>query len=270
MTDHELLSIIDAARRHPRVADRIEHHITEALITLGWTRGGANFIVHDALISPDYGTSLSLLENELHHRIFVSAETSLAEPMDARAVRTFMKIIDRIPVCTVLDLGGGSGEIAMRIARYGCKVTIADTIDWRHRKDKDIAFTPVRHNKVRRRDESYDTVVALHVFHHSDDPEALLAEAFRLARSRVIFIESVTNDMVEYMYGCWVDWFYNRVIHYTENPKRKIPVPCRFLPATGWEQMVWRRYSLTPLFSQDLGIYQLLNPEHHHLFVYDK
>lgn len=268
-TDINLLRIIQGAQKNPRVIERIEHHVTGTLIHLGWSERDADRFLSHALhkdLTP--GTDrLDDFEEALSLRMPMPATTNLDACMMARADRTFGMIRKHIPPGSVLDLGGGSGEIAMRIAREGHRVTIADAIDWR--RDRCIGFTQAHNNHVRGRRESYNTVIALHVFHHSEDPEKLLAEAFRLARRRVIFIESVTNDMTGYIYGCWVDWFYNRVIHFTRDPAKKIPVPCRFLPATGWEQMVWRRFGLMPTISHDLGIYQYLNPEHHHLFVYD-
>ena len=80
----------------------------------------------------------------------------------------------------------------------------------------------------------------------------------------------MTENLIGYEYGAWIDWFYNHVIHYAPDIDKKINVPCNFMPATGWGQLVWKLTGLRPSVSTNLGIYQYLNPENHHLFVYDK
>lgn len=187
--------------------------------------------------------------------------------MEERAVEWFSCIKPYLIKGTVLDLGGGSGELANLIKKFGCKVSIADVINW---SKYDIPFVKVKENVIDARDKQFDQVVLLTVYHHTDGVAKLVNESFRVAKKRVTFIESVTENDTGYMYGAWIDWFYNRVIHYSEDPKKKINVPCNFLPTTGWEQLIWKLTSLKPKVSINLGIFQFLNPENHHLFVYDK
>lgn len=260
-----LLQIADDARRNRRVAEQILGYAIRAFVHLGWSEDAARDYARNMLLGANYGPDD---ENILRSAMPMPAMTNLAARMVERADMTYSKIAPHIIEGSVLDLGGGSGEIGKRIARDGHSVYIADVRDWR--RDTSLGFIPVTNNRIGVLDESYDNVVVLHVFHHSEDPEALLKDAFRVARRRVIFLETVANDLEQFLYDCWMDWFYNRIIHYAERPKDKIPVPCRFLPTAGWEQMVWRLYGLEPVASVDLGIYQFLNPIHHHLFVYDK
>ena len=169
----------------------------------------------------------------------------------------------------LLDLGGGSGELAQHIReKYKYPVMIADVLDWR--RHKEIPFVPVVDNHIDLPDGSFATALVVTVFHHTDDPAALVTEAFRLASQRVIFIESVAEDPMMFHYAAWIDWFYNHILHFNPDVAKKINVPCNFKSARGWENLVVKLTGLRPIVSQNLGIYQFLNPEQHHLFVYEK
>ena len=207
------------------------------------------------------------------------AFSHLGEAMRLRAEAWYRQLGEYVEPGTLLDLGGGSGELAwMMYNHINCiqpnsgTVTIADALDWRKEKINGIPFLSVKENKIAADDKSFDTVMAVTVFHHSDDPASLVQEAFRVAKKRVVFIESVTEDLLMYQYGSWIDWFYNRVIHFNPDPAKKINVPCHFMPSTGWEQLVWHLTGLKPTQpqTQNLGIFQFLNPENHYRFVYDK
>lgn len=211
------------------------------------------------------------LNTELNHQ---GAFKKLPERMTERAYAWYRKLIGHLeqPGGEILDLGGGSGELAQIIHKNfnyqaPTEVTIADALDWRK---VDMPFLRVEDNKIHIEDVSFDQVIVITAFHHSDDPETLVKEAFRVAKKRVVFIESVTQNLLLYMVGCWIDWFYNHIIHFNPDIAKKINVPCRFMPTTAWEQLVWRLTGLKPTNSDDLGFYQYLNPENHWRFVYDK
>jgi ubiquinone/menaquinone biosynthesis C-methylase UbiE len=191
----------------------------------------------------------------------------LDDRMRERAHEWFNKIEPYLLKTETLDLGGGSGEVAKLMQAHGCDVSIADVLDWRK---VDMPFIQVNNNQMEIPDGSFDQVVLLTVYHHTNDIQALIKETFRVAKKRVIFMESVTENLIGYQYGAWIDWFYNHVIHYSSDIDKKINVPCNFLPATGWEQLVWKLTGLKPTASINVGVYQFLNPENHHLFVYDK
>lgn len=203
----------------------------------------------------------------------LGAFTYLPERMTQRAYAWYRKVIPHLePGGELLDLGGGSGEVARILhdnfnREAPTDVTIADALDWRK---VDLPFLRVENNQIHINDGTFDQVVVLTVFHHTDDVPALVKEAFRVAKKRVVFIESVTEDLLMYQYGSWIDWFYNHVIHFNPDITKKINVPCHFMPAVAWEQLVWRLTGLTPTVSKNLGIYQDLNPENHHLYRYDK
>lgn len=192
---------------------------------------------------------------------------NLSQRMTDRSHEWFVKIEPHLLKSKTLDLGGGSGEVANLMKDFGCDVTVADALNW---LKFNLPYIKVVDNKTDVPNGAFDQVVVLTVFHHTNNVPALLAEAFRVAKKRVIFIESVTENLSGYEYGAWIDWFYNHIIHYSLDVDKKINVPCNFQPATSWEQLVWKLTGLKPNVSINIGIYQFLNPENHHLFVYNK
>jgi hypothetical protein len=183
--------------------------------------------------------------------------------MEERAKAVAALLTPHLSSGPILDLGAGSGEIAWKLKESGFAVTVADVFNW---TKYPLPFVRIEDNVV---PGSYEQVMVLMVFHHSDNVEKLLSHAFRAASRKVLIIESVTEDRLGFAYGCWIDWFYNRVIHYSKEQDRKIHVPCNFLSASCWSQLIWKLTGLTPALSEPLGIFQHLNPELHHLLVYE-
>ncbi len=276
MTDHQermerLRRIVEKAQHDDDAADMILRQAIGILTRLGMAHDKAESIIHGSMHAQGKYliSDLAAHERELHETIFRDLPAgNLPKAMTKRAQLWYGKLSSPPIGASILDLGGGSGELAsLFYGQYGWEITIADVLDWR--KNKKIPFLPVVGNRVDKPDASFDTVQVITVFHHSDDPAALVREAFRLAKKSVVFVESVTEDVLMYLYGAWIDWFYNHVIHYSEDIEKKINVPCNFRSAAGWEQLVASITGLRPETSRNLGIFQHLNPEQHHLFVYD-
>lgn len=281
---HNLRDIVQSSQCDRFTYQIIRRHVSGILEHLGMPHNLATAWLN-AYVQERQVKNLGQFEAELHASLAEDSGLFRAEAHIGLAKNTGIyeflqeRMQERAQLCldvisphlkkgeSVLDLGGGSGEVANLMQAQGCKVTIADVLNW---NKSGLPFVQVKDNHVALPDGSFDTVVVLTVFHHSDDPAALVSEAFRLAKNRVIFIESVTENPQEFAYGAWIDWFYNRVINYSPEPQKKINVPLHFLPSGKWEELVRTLTGLTPKVSQSLGIYQWLNPEHHHLFVYEK
>ena len=128
-------------------------------------------------------------------------------------------------------------------------------------------------------DNHFDNVLVLTVAHHSDDPQKVLAEAHRVAKpgGRVIVIESVF-DVEDYLdipreqqfkVNMFFDHFYNRVIHYSEDPDQKVNVPFNFNTPTGWADE-YERIGLKRVDFMPLAVDQEAVPEFHFLDVMEK
>jgi SAM-dependent methyltransferase len=274
-----LRRIIQNAQRDLDVARMILREAVGILTALGATNRGAREVIGKSLAEQEI-TDLARFEQNLHDIVYgIGSQNKfcnsgdLPSAMSDRANLWCKSILPHLGFNTddsTLDLGGGSGELAYRISIATDQhrpVSIADVLDWRMHK---LPFFTVANNRVDADDASFSQVVVVTVFHHSDDPAALIVEAFRLARHRVIIVESVTEDLPMYLYASWIDWFYNHIIHFSPDIEKKINVPCNFLPATAWEQLIWKLTGLRPSVSKSLGIFQFLNPEQHYLLVYDK
>lgn len=90
---------------------------------------------------------------------------------------------------TVLDVGCGYGHAALILQeRRGCRVSGVDV----HLGGPRVAGVPMARCdglSLPFPDQSFDGSLVLTVLHHSTDPEALLAEAIRVARRRIVIIE---------------------------------------------------------------------------------
>lgn len=73
-----------------------------------------------------------------------------------------------------------------------------------------------------------------------------------------------------YKYGSIIDWLYNHLLQYNSDITQKVNVPLNFKSADEWERLIWKLTGLEPAVSKNLGIFHWLNPEQHHLLVYDK
>lgn len=264
----DLHRLLQLAILDPIAVQQFRHQAIGVLchLGMGWDEAQHTIDICLSVLKEDPLSAESITAN--HADLYIPAGR-LAACMKARSEITLAQLSDHLIPGSVLDLGGGSGEIASRVAALGHDVTVADVRDWRSYQHRHLPFITVTENRIDLPDHSIDTVLVLMVLHHSEDPESLLCEVFRVAKKRVIIIESVTNTLTAYRYGCLMDWFYNHIVHYEEDPEKKMPVPCNFLPATSWEQLIETIIGLSPRFSIDLGIFQHLNPEHHHLLVYE-
>ena len=265
-----LTRLIRTAANHPDVAQNIRRHATGILTHLGMSWTDAADFIDLAIRMTATSDWLLATESALSDSLPLIVDRMRERRMTERGTRTFARFANLLEPGTVLDLGGGSGEIGAMMKEHGNEVSLADIRDWRGANARRLPFLAVSNNAIPLDSGSIDAVVVLMALHHSNNPKMMLAEAFRVARRDVIIIESVTNTLEEYLYGCWIDWFYNRVLHFVEDAGLRIPIPCNFLPATGWEQLGWKLSGLTPRISKDLGIFQDLNPEHHWLFQWKK
>lgn len=109
-----------------------------------------------------------------------------------RAVGKFRWIRSFLPVerpLRMLDLGAGEGYVGAAAARaLGAEVVLADVVDL-NRTDLPLVRYDGRYLPFP--DDTFDAVILYFVLHHCRDPEAVLREALRVTRGRVLVVESV-------------------------------------------------------------------------------
>ena len=109
--------------------------------------------------------------------------------MRRNAQRRFRKIRPYLVGQTLLDVGAAEGWIGEAAAEEcGMEVDLVDVVD--------LNRTGLPHQVYDGRqlplpNKSRDSVTVLLTLHHCEDPEAVLAEAVRVARRRIIVTESV-------------------------------------------------------------------------------
>lgn len=203
---------------------------------------------------------------------------SFDQKMDFRTLLWYQKIAPHIVGTTFLDLGGGDGRTAKRVyderRNSGSIIDpcIADVLDYSDRV-RGIPYFQTKQTTTPFANDSFDIVFVGTVFHHVgkelDDSLELVAEAVRIAKKRLIVVESVYRDEKERLYTMLIDWFYNRVLRYSAQPDEKVNVPFNFRKPEQWAEEIEKR-GMGITRSNDLGIFQILNPEHHWLYVADK
>lgn len=96
------------------------------------------------------------------------------------------------PGATILDVGGGHGQLAVPLARAGHKVTVLGSDEsCRHRIDAevargDIAFTVGNVIQLPFPDRHFDVVISIRLLPHCERWPELVAELCRVARRAVI------------------------------------------------------------------------------------
>lgn len=97
----------------------------------------------------------------------------------------------------VLDIGGGSGYLSMRLQKAGYSSALTDVIDYRTEKARSLPFKlMVSPTRLPYDDDQFDSAFFFEVLHHVDNQHhiALLTDAGRVAK-RVVIIENV-YDMI--------------------------------------------------------------------------
>jgi SAM-dependent methyltransferase len=136
----------------------------------------------------------------------------------------------------VLDVGTGDGRIAAALAERRSDLRI-EGIDVLVRPDTAIPVTPFDGRVIPKAAGSMDVVTMFDVLHHADDPEALLAEAARVARSCVIVKDHVANGWIARAILAFMDDVGNR--------RHGVALPHHYLSAGEWSAAI-ARLGLTP------------------------
>lgn len=97
----------------------------------------------------------------------------------------------------VLDVGGGSGYLSMRLQKAGYSSALTDVLDYRAEETQSLPFKLMTSPaQLPYDDDQFDSAFFFEVLHHVDDPHhvPLLTEVGRVAK-RVIIVENVYGTM---------------------------------------------------------------------------
>jgi len=191
---------------------------------------------------------------------------------------------------SVLDLGCGDARLAQLLAQNGFTPMLADVYENPNVLNTGLPFRLLGQSEtVPFDDNQFVNTLLLTVLHHSDDPVQVLRETRRITRpnGRIIVIESVYGvngqelsparraPVQQYLaltpeqqrrVNIFFDHFYNRVIHYTNEPTQKVNVPFNFNTPGAWKQ-IFEQMGLKQEQIIHLGVDQQAVPEYHTLHI---
>lgn len=140
---------------------------------------------------------------------------------------------------TILDIGSGSGRFGRAVQeRLKTRVTGVDVCDY---ADSTIPFLVYDGVSLPFPDKSFDVVFLAFVLHHTTDHGAILGEACRVARKKIIIFEDTFDWPWERFFTCWNDyhtnifqgWIKSYKGYFKGDPTR-MPTPLIFRSLEGW------------------------------------
>ncbi len=149
--------------------------------------------------------------------------------LDKRA-EGFVEIFEKhlSPKSDVLDIGGGWGFYAGPLERRGHQLTVLDVVKPSVQKAPVIIYPGGR---MPFEGKTFDASMMVTMLHHTPDPEAILREAARVTRGRVIVIEDIYNNPLGRLWTILRDQIYNFEF---------FGHPCQFKDASGWKALFER------------------------------
>lgn len=147
---------------------------------------------------------------------------------------------------TLLDVGCGDGRLAALIsANRGLKdVCGADVLI---RPDVSVPVVSFDGIGLPFDDSSWDYVMAVDVLHHADDPEALLRDMLRVARSAVLIKDHLCESPID-------RWLLRRMDK-VGNDRHGVPIPAKYLSAAEWRTLFTRVEATATSFVERVSIY---------------
>jgi SAM-dependent methyltransferase len=127
----------------------------------------------------------------------------------------------------VLDVGCGDGKID-RLIMDKKQVTI-EGLDVLVRGQTCIPVTPFDGREIPFDDNSYDTVMAIDVLHHTDEPEALLCGMKRVAKKNILIKDHLLSGLLAYNTLKLMDYVGNK--HYG------VRLPYNYMTEAEWNAL---------------------------------
>lgn len=162
----------------------------------------------------------------------------------------------------LLDLGAGEGYLAAALQErrevWTCSVDVGG---FRRTQAPYVMYDGTR---LPFADATFDTTLILLALHHCREPEAVLDEALRVSRRRLIVMESVYRSRVERFCLHLLDGWLNSYRH-----DGKMAVAFSFKDPDGWRRL-FDSLGLRTLQTQWLGPWWERLVHHPLLFVMDK
>ncbi len=133
----------------------------------------------------------------------------------------------------LLDLGAGEGWVTAALARDGAWACAADVGPFaRVTVPAGVPYVVYDGGRQPFRDAAFDTTLLLLTLHHCEKPEAVLDEALRVTRARLIVTESVYRNRLDRFWLDLLDGRVNRLRH-----GGRMPTPGAFRSPDEWRAL---------------------------------
>lgn len=127
----------------------------------------------------------------------------------------------------MLDVGTGDGQIARMIGQQQAGTQVQG-IDIMLRETTHIPVTLFDGATIPFADNSVDVVTFVDVLHHTDDPQRLISEAARVARSAVIIKDHLSETALDHATLRLMDW--------VGNAPHGVVLPYNYAPRADWDR----------------------------------
>ncbi len=157
--------------------------------------------------------------------------------MNMKLVNAEKKISHLVPFMQntkrVLDFGCGDLTFAQALHRVfpHLHITGVDVVDFGKRY-KGVEFKKYDGKKLPFNYRSFDTVISWHVFHHTNEPFALLKECLRVAKRSVCIVEPVYRGWWDIPGMRCMDWVFNVWKDHS------VSMPYAFASRDKWQQEI--------------------------------
>ena len=111
-----------------------------------------------------------------------------------RTKQTFEQIQNHIKGSKIIDIGSGEGYLSKILKDKGFNIYPIDVKD--RNKIDSINFQVYDGQKIPFEDKSFDIALLMTVLHHTQNPDEIIKEAFRVS-DRVIIIEDIYESKFE-------------------------------------------------------------------------
>jgi len=161
----------------------------------------------------------------------------------------------------ILDLGCGRGITAETLRDYFQADVFG--VDIEDQRVVEIPFQIIDGKNLPFTDNSFDLVLISYVLHHAENPRALLVEARRVAKDKIIIYEDLEEEGLTKI-ACWL----HKATYKISAPFQENPI--RFYEEKEWEEL-FNQLGLKVLFKRrKTGRFNWLYPAKNILFILAK
>jgi SAM-dependent methyltransferase len=167
--------------------------------------------------------------------------------LSRRATVLARRLAEVIPQgARVLDVGCGDGLICKLIGEKRPDLSL-EGIDVLVRPETFVPVKPFDGKRIDEADGAFDVVMFVDVLHHTDDPEALLREAARVA-GRCVVIKDHTRDGL--LAGPTL-----RAMDWVGNARHGVALPYNYWPRRRWQEAIDRLGMRVEAWESRIGLY---------------